>query len=58
MKQYRVENKEKIKETSKIYEETHKEQISAYRKQYSKEWRARKKLETQNGDIKSEINIQ
>lgn len=58
MKQYRVENKEKIKETSKIYEETHKEQISAYRKQYSKEWRTRKKLETQNGDIKSEINIQ
>lgn len=58
MKQYRAENKEKIKETSKIYEETHKEQISTYRKQYSKEWRARKKLETQNGDIKSKINIQ
>ena len=37
MKQYRVENKDKIKETAKHYEETHKEQISTYRKQYSKE---------------------
>lgn len=58
MKQYRAENKDKIKETAKKYEETHKEQIAVYRKQYFKEWYARKKLEQQNGDIESKISIQ
>jgi hypothetical protein len=45
MKNYYIDNKERLLQMMKNYQETHKEEQREYRRKYYQEYRKRKKLE-------------